>query len=81
MRFDLLDEYSTLVPFGHVSKHKRVVQSPGTATKVAKPSAIANCVSCLKIFCKFVKAAGSSWRARSAKRALVSSRSHPSSDM
>ena len=59
MRFDILDEYSTLVPFGlGVSKQNRVVQYPTTATKAVKPGAIANCVSRLKILFKFVKALG-----------------------
>jgi hypothetical protein len=63
MRFDILDEYSTLVPFGlGVSKQNRVVQYPAAATKAAtktvKPGAIANCVSRLKILFKFVKALG-----------------------
>jgi len=68
MRFDLLDEYSTLVPFGHVSKHSGAIQAPDTATRMAKPGVIPNCVNRLKIFCRFAKAAGSSWEARSAKR-------------
>ena len=57
MRFDILDEYSTLVPFGlGVSKQNRVVQYPAAATKAAKPGAIANCVSRLKISFQFVTA-------------------------
>jgi hypothetical protein len=59
MRFDILDEYSTLVPFGlGIFKQNRVVQYPATATKAVKPSAIANCVSRLKILFKFAKALG-----------------------
>ena len=59
MRFDMLDEYSTLVPFGlGVFKQNRVVQYPAIATKAVKPGAIANCVSRLKILFKFVKALG-----------------------
>jgi len=57
MRFDILDEYSTLVPFGlGISKQNRVVQCPATATKAVKPGAIANCDSRLKTLFKFVKA-------------------------
>ena len=62
MRFDMLDEYSTLVPFGlGVSRQNRVVQYPAAATesvKAVKPGAIANCVSRLKILFKFVTALG-----------------------
>ena len=59
MRFDILNEYSTLFPFGlGVSKQNRVVQYPAAATKTAKPGAIANYVSRLKIWSKFVKALG-----------------------
>ena len=61
MRFDILDEYSTLVPFGlGVFKQNRVVQYPAAATKAAKPGAIANCVSRLKDLFKFVTASGQS---------------------
>ena len=49
MRFDILDEYSTLVPFGlGVSKQNRVVQYPATATKAVNSGAITNCVSRLE---------------------------------
>ncbi len=59
MRFGILDEYSTLVPFGlGVSKQNRVVQYPATATKAVKPGAIASCVSRLNILFKFAKALG-----------------------
>ena len=59
MRFDILDEYSTLVPFGlGVSKQNRVVQYPAAATEAVRPGVIANCVSRLKILFKFVKALG-----------------------
>jgi hypothetical protein len=45
MRLDVLDEYSTLVPFGlGVSQQNRVVQYPATATNAVKPGAIAVCV-------------------------------------
>ena len=56
MRFDLLDEYATLLPYGiGVSRQNRVVH-PVSATKKAKPSAVAKCVRRLKILFKFVKA-------------------------
>ena len=62
MRFDILDEYSTLVPFGlGVSKRNRVIQYPTAPTeagKAVKPGAIANCVSRLEILFKFVTAPG-----------------------
>ncbi len=62
MRFDILDEYSTLVPFGlGVSKRNRVVQyptAPAEAVKAVKPGAIVNCISRLKILFKFVTALG-----------------------
>jgi len=51
MRFDILDEWSTLVPFGlGVSRQNRVVHYPGPAdaTKAVKPGAVANCFSRLK---------------------------------
>jgi hypothetical protein len=42
MRFDMLDEYSTLVPFGlGVSKRNRVIQYPAAPTKAVKRGAIA----------------------------------------
>lgn len=41
MRYDLLDEFSTLVPFGMgVAKSNRVVQAPDASTQPAKPSAL-----------------------------------------
>jgi hypothetical protein len=56
MRFDVLDEHSTLVPFGlGVSKQNRVVQYPVTATKAVKLGAIPNCASRLKVLLRFVK--------------------------
>ena len=60
MRFDILDEYSTLVPFGlGVFKRNRVIQyrtAPAKAVKAVKRSAIANCASRLKMLLKFVAA-------------------------
>jgi hypothetical protein len=60
MRFDILDEYSTLLPFGlGVCKQNKAVEYPATAApKAVKPSAIASCPSCLKILLQFVKAVG-----------------------
>jgi hypothetical protein len=59
VRFDILDEYSTLVPFGlGVSKCNRVVQYPTAPAKAVKRSAIANCVSRLRVLFKFVKTLG-----------------------
>ena len=52
MRFDILDEYSTLVPFGlGVSKRNRVVQYP---TAPAEAGTITNCAGGLKLLLKFV---------------------------
>ena len=57
MRIDILDEYSTLVPFRlGVFKQNRVAQYPATTTKAVKPGAIANCVSHLKILLRFMQA-------------------------
>jgi hypothetical protein len=54
MRFDILDEYSTLVPFGlGVSKRNRVIQYPATPAKAVKRGAIANCASRLRLLLKF----------------------------
>jgi hypothetical protein len=59
MRFDLLDEYSTLVPFAlGVSERNRVVQHSGAAIKAVKPGAIANWIRRLKILFKIVKELG-----------------------
>ena len=57
MRFDILDEYSTLVPFGlGVSKRNRVIQYPAAPAKAVKRGAIANCASRLKMLLKLVGA-------------------------
>jgi hypothetical protein len=60
MRFDILDEYSTLLLFGlGVFKQNKAVEYPATAApKAVKPSAMANCASYLKILLQFVKALG-----------------------
>jgi hypothetical protein len=58
MRFDILDEYATLVPFGlGVSKHNRVVH-PTAPTETVKPDAIAKCDSRLNALFKFVTTLG-----------------------
>lgn len=55
MRFDILDEYSTLVPFGlGVSKRNRVIQYPTAPAKAVKRDTITNCTSRLKLLFKFV---------------------------
>jgi hypothetical protein len=55
MRFDLLDEYSTLVPFGlGISKRNRVVQYPTAAAEVVKRGAITNSAGGLTLFLKFL---------------------------
>lgn len=58
MRFDLLDEFSTLVPFGYVSKQNRVVQYPTPAIEAVRPGPIAKSVSRFKFLFKFVTALG-----------------------
>ena len=59
MRFDILDEYSTLVPSGlGVFEQNRVVQDPATAAEAVKSGAIASCLSRLNVLFKFVKALG-----------------------
>lgn len=43
MRYDLLDEYATLVPFGYgVSKYNRVVQYSSAPTQAVEHGATAN---------------------------------------
>ena len=56
MRFDILDEYSTLVPFGLGVSRNRTFQYPTAPTKAVKRGAIANCVSRLKMLLKHVGA-------------------------
>ena len=45
MRFDLLDEYSTLVPFGLGASRKRGLQEPAVSAKAAKRGTTANFAS------------------------------------
>ena len=55
MRFDILDEYSTLVPFGlGVSKRNRVIQYPTAPAKAVRRGAIAICAGRSKLWLKFV---------------------------
>ena len=57
MRYDILDEYSALVPFGlGVSKRNRVIQYPAAPAKAVKRGAIAKCASRLKMLLKFMAA-------------------------
>jgi hypothetical protein len=60
LRFDILDEYSTVVPSGlGVFKQNRVVQYPATATRAVKSGAVADRVNrLLKILFKSAKACG-----------------------
>jgi hypothetical protein len=58
MRFDILDEYATLVPFGlGVSKHNRVVH-PTAPEEAVKPEATAKSTSRLKALLIFVRTLG-----------------------
>lgn len=53
MRFDVLDEYSTLVPFGlGVSRGNRVVEHPAAPAKAINRGAVAKCVDRLKMLFK-----------------------------
>jgi hypothetical protein len=57
MRFDLLDEYSTLVPFGlGISKQNRVVQYPAVAVRAANSGAGDNSASRPKLLRKLLGA-------------------------
>ena len=49
MRFDILDEYSTLVPSGRgVFQRNRAVHYSASVTKALKPAALIHCVSDVK---------------------------------
>jgi hypothetical protein len=52
MRFDLLDEYSTLVPFGRGVSRNGALQYPAVPAKAAKRGTIANFVSHLALLRK-----------------------------
>jgi hypothetical protein len=56
MRFDILDEYSTLVPFGLGVSRNRTFQYPAAPAKAVKRGVIANCASRLKMLLKLVGA-------------------------
>jgi hypothetical protein len=56
MRFDLLDEYSTLVPFGLGSSRNRASQDPAVPAKVAKHGTVANFASHLELLRKLLGA-------------------------
>ena len=52
MRFDLLDEYSTLVPFGLGVSRNKPIQDPAVPAKAAKRGTIANFASHLQLLRK-----------------------------
>ena len=56
MRFDLLDEYSTLVPFGLGVSRNRAFQDPAVPAKAAKRGTIANFASHLELLRKLLGA-------------------------
>jgi hypothetical protein len=56
MRFDLLDEYSTLVPFGLGVSRKVTFQDPAVSAKVAKRGTIATLASHLELLRKLLGA-------------------------
>lgn len=58
MRFDLLDEYSALVPFGLGVSRKRPRQDPAMPVKVAERSTIANFASRLQVLHKILRTPG-----------------------
>jgi hypothetical protein len=56
MRFDLLDEYSTLVPFGRGISRNGATKDPAVLAKAAKRGSIANFASHLGVLRKFLGA-------------------------
>jgi len=56
MRFDLLDEYSTLVPFGRGASRKGTFQDPAVPTKAARRRTIVRFASQLQLPRKFLGA-------------------------
>ena len=54
MRFDLLDEYSALVPFGLGVSRNGAFQDPAVPAKAAKRGAIANLASHLELLRKLL---------------------------
>lgn len=59
MRFDILDEFSTLVPSGRgVFQKDKVAQGPDNAPEAVKRGAVARCVARLRELFRFVRAIG-----------------------
>jgi hypothetical protein len=56
MRFDLLDEYSTLVPFGLGVSRNRALQDPAVPAMAARRGTVANFVSHLELPAKLLGA-------------------------
>jgi hypothetical protein len=56
MRFDLLDEYSTLVPFGLGVSRNRPIQDPAVPAKTAKRGTIVNFASHMELLRKLLGA-------------------------
>lgn len=56
MRFDLLEEYSTLVPFGLGVSRNRPIQYPAVPAKAAKRGTFANFASHLELLRKLLGA-------------------------
>lgn len=56
MRFDLLDEYSTLVPFGLGVSRNRAVQDPAVPAEAARRGTIAKFASHLQLLGKVLGA-------------------------
>jgi len=56
MRFDLLDEYSTLVPFGLSVSRNEAFQDPAVPAKAAKRGTIVNFASHLEMLRKLLRA-------------------------
>ena len=56
MRFDLLDEYSTLVPFGLGVSRNGAFQDPAVPAKMSKRGTITGCACHLEWLRKFLGA-------------------------
>ncbi len=56
MRFDLLDEYSTLVPFGRGVSRNGALQDSAVSAKAAKRGTIADFASHLELLRKLLRA-------------------------
>lgn len=76
MRFDLLDEYSTLVPFGLGVSRKKAFQDPAVPAETAESNPIANSASRMELLRKLSGALGqmvlSSYRALVARHSGLS---------